>query len=130
MASGDKRREEREPHMSYDINLSYPESGRAQVETFAEGGTYVLGGSTDASLNVTYNYGSFYYEYLDKELGIRWLYGKQAKDTVERLQHAVEALGTERSDDYWEKTPGNAGYALSILLSWARLHPDASWSGD
>jgi hypothetical protein len=29
-------------------------------------------------------------------------------------------LGVECDDDYWKPTPGNAGYALSVLLSWAK----------
>ncbi len=62
--------------MSYDIDLSYPESGLAQIPSHEEGGTYALGGSTNASLNVTYNYGGFYREHLDSEQGIRWLYDK------------------------------------------------------
>ena len=36
-------------------------------------------------------------------------------------------LGTERSDDYWEATPGNAGHAALILRNWAMKHPDAVW---
>ncbi len=115
--------------MSYDINLCYPDA-LAQVDNHEDGGTYALGGTTDAWLNVTYNYASFYYEHLDKELGIRWLYGKKAKDTLDRLQNAVEALGTDRHPDYWKSTPGNAGYALAILLSWAHQHPEAEWDGD
>jgi hypothetical protein len=115
--------------MSYDIDLSYPDD-LAQVENHADGGTYVLGGTTDASLNITYNYGRFYREHLDKEQGIRWLYNKKASETIDRLQKAVEDLGTTRDADYWKATPGNAGYALAILLSWARQHPEAVWSGD
>jgi len=115
--------------MSYDINLCYPD-GPAQVSNHEEGGTFALGGTTDAWLNVTYNYSKFYYEHLDREQGIRWLYGKKAKDTRDRLQNAVEALGTDRGSNYWKATPGNAGYALAILLSWAMQHPEAEWDGD
>lgn len=95
-----------------------------------EGGTYVLGGTERAELNVTYNYTSFFHDALDKELGIRWLYHRQGKECIERLEKAVNALGTERDDDYWASTPGNAGYALSILLSWTRKCPDCFFKGD
>src|SRR4029077_6146288 len=36
-------------------------------------------------------------------------------------------VGTERDDDYWAPTDGNAGYAASILLGWAKQHPEATW---
>jgi len=115
--------------LSYDIDLEYP-GGIAQVENHEDGGTYVLGGTTEASLNITYNYGRFFYMHLDEEKGLRWLYGKKASETIDRLQKAVEDLGTTRDSDYWKATPGNAGYALSRLLAWAHQHPDATWNGD
>jgi hypothetical protein len=57
--------------------------------------------------------------------GIHWLNKKKASKTIERLEEAVKELGTEKSNNYWESTPGNAGYALSILLKWAKQYPDA-----
>lgn len=115
--------------MSYDLGL-YHNGKPVQVERHQEGGTYVLGGTTAAKLNITYNYSWFFYRFLDEEDGIRWLYGKQAKDTVERLESAIKELGAVKYSDYWAPTPGNAGYALSILLKWAKQHPDAVWEGD
>ena len=50
-----------------------------------------------------------------------------AKDTIAALESAVNKLGTKTSSDYWKPTKGNAGYALSILLSWARQYPEAVW---
>lgn len=99
-----------------------------QVERFQDGGTQVMGGSTEASLNITYNYSPYYYEVLDKENGLRFLNNKRAGDVIAVLESAVAALGTYRDDDYWAKTPGNAGFALSILLAWARQYPDATFS--
>ncbi len=112
--------------MSYDIRLE----GNITVPAHTEGGTYVLGGSGRADLNVTYNYGKFFYDVIDSELGIRWLYGKTGAETSERLADAVAILGTEQDDDYWASTPGNAGHALNVLLEWARLYPEAVWRGD
>jgi len=89
------------------------------------GGTHVLGGTTNAELNITYNYSPFYYQHIDKELGLQWLEGKKAKDCLSRLKGAVEALGIEQSKDYWKATAGNAGFALLILASWAVENPDA-----
>lgn len=115
--------------MSYDIDL-VRDGAPVTVERHTEGGTYQIGGTPTAELNVTYNYGRFYYEHIDKEEGIRWLYGKTGADCIERLRTAIAALGTERDSDYWNDTPGNAGYALSILLAWAEQHPDAVFIGD
>lgn len=115
--------------MSYDLGLYY-DDGPAAVDNHEEGGTYALGGTTDAVLNITYNYAKFYYNHLDKEQGIRWLYGKSGQETIDRLEQATELLGTVRNNDYWGATPGNAGYALSILLIWAKQHPGAIWYGD
>jgi len=140
--------------MSYDLGL-YPtkdineDTEAVSVEHFSEGGTQPLYGTDKAELNITYNYSFFYYHFLDKKDGLRWLYGKQAKDCIERLEKAVEILGTNRyvrhlkgwsfkrednSDyeeyDYWCPTAGNAGYALNILLTWARNNPEAYFSGD
>lgn len=116
--------------MSYDIHLLDEDGRSIAVENHEEGGTYVLGGTPTADLNVTYNYSRFYYEHLDSEKGIRWLYGKKASETVERLEKAVAVLGVQQHSDYWRKTSGNAGYALAILLRWARQHPTAVWAGD
>ena len=112
--------------MSWDVSLLYGEKEKfAQVDNCEEGGTYAIGGSTDADLNITYNYSWFYHQCLDKKEGIDWLDGKLAKDTIPRLEKAVKVLGVRRNQDYWADTPGNAGYALSILLGWAKQHPDS-----
>jgi len=101
---------------------------------YGEGGTYAFStesqfggreyGSTKAELNVTWNYSKFYYAYLDKEEGLKWLDGKKAKEVIPRLKEAVHILGTKRSFDYWDSTNGNAGFALAILLDWAQQHPN------
>jgi len=117
--------------MSYDISLVAPGTHKpVTVNRQTEGGTIVLGGTTDASLNVTYNYAPHFYEQIDKDKGIRWLYGKTGAETIDRLAAAVAVLGTKRDRDYWKNTPGNAGHALSVLLAWARAHPEGVWEGD
>lgn len=115
--------------MSYDISLT-KDGGSVKVGTHTEGGTYSMGGTDRAELNITYNYSWFFRRFLDSEKGIRWLYGRKARDCVERLEKAVEALGTHRFENYWASTPGNAGYALSILLDWAKENPEAIFDGD
>jgi len=121
--------------MSYDIMLHYNEIP-AEVPMHAEGNVIAFNpetnetGMTSAEINITWNYSKFFYEHLDAERGIRWLYGKTGRETVERLKKAVEVLGTETDEDYWKPTPGNAGHILNVLAGWAELHPDAVWDGD
>jgi len=110
--------------MSYDARLAYGDE-TARVPLHSEGGTYALGGSYCAELNVTYNYGPI----LDAHLtgGLRGLNGEFACHTIFELGNAVIALGVVRDPDYWACTEGNVGHALNVLLGWARLHPDAVW---
>ena len=115
--------------MSYDITLI--KDGKAvQVPLHNEGGIICVGGTYVADINITYNYGYFFMKSLSPRKGIRWLYRKKAKDTIKRLEKAIRELGTKRDSDYWKATPGNAGYILSVLLKWAKQHPDAIWEGD
>lgn len=116
--------------MSFGINLIGEHGNSVEVDKHVEGGTFVLGGTTRASLNVTYNYSRFYSETIDRDEGIRWLYGKKASECIPRLKEAIDALGAEQDEDYWAATAGNAGHALSILLKWAEQHPDAVFKGD
>ena len=111
--------------MSYDIDLK--ERGKfCRVSHHSEGGTYAAGGTDAASLNVTYNYaevvGPLGFSFNDS------LHGKTARDTLVPLAAIVAECGIEQDDDYWKPTPGNAGYAASILLRWASMYPDAVWS--
>lgn len=117
--------------MSYDLGLYHDKEGNDPVPVahFEEGGTRPIGGSDIAELNITYNYAPYFYDTLGKD-GLRGLYGKKAKDCIELLEKAVETLGTERDSDYWKCSAGNAGYALSILLKWARATPEAYFNGD
>lgn len=118
--------------MSYDIHLEDKNGQRIEIETHQRhGGTYALGGTSEAWLNITYNYSQFYRQYLDAEKGIRVLYGKRVVESIPLIEKAIAALGTERSSDYWEPTPGNAGAALNDLLEIARMAgPDAVFQGD
>ncbi len=94
-----------------------------EVERFQDGATQVMGGSTEAELNVTWNYSkathaiNFHFR--------KSLDGKRAKDVIPELERVVRTLGTRQHDDYWAPTPGNAGHAANILLTWAKQHPYA-----
>ena len=106
--------------MSWWIYLEDPETAETlPVSSHSEGGTYAVGGTSKAELNVTYNYAVHF--------SFRGLHGKTGAETIATLQDPVATLGTERDSDYWSSTPGNAGYACSILLSWAQLHPTGRW---
>lgn len=116
--------------MSHDVSLMR-DGQTVEVEHHAgEGGTYALGGSQSADLNITYNYSECYalcprFQAIGR---VRGLDGMSGADAIPILAEAVEILGTKKYADYWAPTPGNAGYALSILLGWARQHPDAVFS--
>ena len=112
--------------MSYDVSLQYSDDTVAQVTPHYEGGTICLGGEAFATMSVTYNYAKHFAEVIG-EFGIRNLDGMKAIDTIPILKLGVQKLGTERDEDYWKTTPGNAGYALSVMLSWAQQCPNAVW---
>ncbi len=116
--------EEREgKEVSYDIYLNNPETGEAfEVERHWEGGTYAVGGAETTELNVTYNYVKYF--------NFHELDGKKASDMIWLLQSKVAELGTDGDGDYWKSTPGNTGHALSILLEWAKQHPDGVFEVD
>jgi len=120
--------------MSYDIYIVDPTTKEplrfSEPMKGLEGGTYALGGTTEAHLNITYNYSKFYYEHLDNEKGIRWLYGKKVKDTMEALLLAFKSMEGEPDDDYWAPTEGNAKYALMQLILLAAYFLDGEWDGD
>ena len=101
------------------------------VEAHTEGGQYAVGGTPEASLYVTYNYGEVFRMVLadptpgEPDVLGRLLGGKTASDAIPLLERAVERCGTRQYRDYWAPTPGNAGHALNVLLGWALMHPDA-----
>jgi hypothetical protein len=109
--------------MSYWIYLEQ-DGKTVQVDGHEEGGTYALGGTTDAELNVTYNYSRVYHPH---DFSLKDLSDKTGGETSARLAELVSELGTDQSEDYWEPSDGNAGHALNVLLSWAKQHPRAVW---
>ena len=118
--------------MSYDIELVCPVSNEVlKLDTVHDmrGGTYILGGTKECSLNITYNYGVFYYEVFG-EKGIRKLYGMSGAESIPVLESAIEKLGNDVSEYYWDATEGNAKKPLYQLLAFAKLRPDGIWIGD
>ena len=113
--------------MGWDIRLENPDGTRPQVDRHQAGSTIMIGGSTEAWMNLTYNYSPYYYTYFPEDKGLKWLNDKPAGATIEMMQTVLDKLGDAPSDNYWESSAGNAGHALGILISWARQHPTAVW---
>lgn len=116
--------------MGYDISLVDSFGNPVSVDSHEEGGCTLVGGNREARISITYNYSEYFYELIDTEIGIRWLYDRQAYECFHRLREAVRILGTYRDDNYWQSTPGNAGHILSVLLKWADANPNARFTGD
>ena len=118
--------------MSYDISLVDPVT-RKTLELDAphqmKGGTYALGGTTEAHLNVTWNYGVHFRRHMGEE-GIRTIYGLTGAESLPVLDAAIAALGDNVDPDYWKATEGNAKRALLQLRALATMRPDGLWSGD
>jgi hypothetical protein len=117
--------------------ISLEEDGQpVTVDSHTEGGTYVLGGTSEADMSVTYNYSPFW----EKALGPKpdgphsdlyglgpWLHERVAAKTLLMLESGAAELTDDPSGDYWEACEGNAGHVLAVLASWARQHPTARW---
>jgi hypothetical protein len=118
--------------MSYDISLKDPLTGLTAIVPDGHdlrGGTYRVGGDDEAHLNVTYNYSPHYRRVIGPR-GIRTIYGMTGAESLPVLNAAIQELGTDRDDDYWEPTEGNARAALENLLLLARALPHCVWDGD
>ena len=118
--------------MSYDISLVDPDTGETieLKEPHQErGGTYAMGGTTEAWLNITYNYGPHFRSVFGDE-GIRTIYGMTGMDSQQVLETAITKLGDDTDDDYWAPTEGNVKQSLMGLLRLAVLAPDGVWKGD
>lgn len=137
--------------MSYDISLVDPVSKETlllDAPHQIKGGTYAIGGTNEATLNVTYNYASWYYMegiFPKRELGgIRSIYGMTGAESIAVLKQAIAAL--ENSDieltaeeqaeykrqgatGYWMPTKANAIRPLYRLLAFAQMRPDGIWNG-
>lgn len=120
--------------MSYDIHLNDPVTKKPlelDEPHFMRGGTFVVGGTTELSLNITYNYACVFHrtEVLG-ENGIRGIYGMTGAESIPLLKRAINALSDEVDPDYWQPAEGNVKKALCQLLSMAQMRPDGVWDGD
>ena len=117
--------------MSYDIELIDPVTKKT-IELDAphnmRGGTYAMGGTSLAELNVTYNYAR-HFGHVGAD-GIRSIYGKTGAESIPMLEGAAAMLGDDTDPDYWKPTEGNAKRALVQLAALAKMRPDGIWAGD
>ncbi len=120
--------------MGYDIYMKDPVTGeplKSSEPHFMAGGTYVIGGTRELWLYITYNYADYYYrEDVFGEKGIRTIYGMSGIDSIPVIQNAIDHLGDETSPNYWTPTEGNAKRPLFSLLAMAKMRPDGVWDGD
>ena len=140
--------------MSYDIYLVDPVT-HEQIELEAahhmRGGTYAMSGTTEARLNITYNYANWYYRpgvfsrTRKSSKGIRTIYGMTGAESIPVLKKAIERLESLKVDisekerreceeqgctGYWMPTRANAIRPLYQLLALAQMRPDGIWRGD
>lgn len=137
--------------MSYDISLTDSVTGETlelDAPHHMRGGTYAVGGTKQAHLNVTYNYCPQFArvfgvlaephkmapEWMRKDgktvIGIRTIYGLTGAESMPVLDKAIAKLADDVDPDYWKDTDGNAKRALMQLRALATMRPDGLWTGD
>jgi hypothetical protein len=74
--------------------------------------------------SVTYNYSRIYMEIIGSTIS-GLLEEKTVVEVIPIIERAIAELGVDRDEnDYWNPTRGNAGYALSTLLTLLKDNPD------
>ncbi len=140
--------------MSYDISLNDPITGETlllETKHQMTGGSYAVGGTEEAWLNVTCNYARWYYkdgifpEKDGEKLGIRTIYGMTGAESIPILKAAIYELRDLNEElpkaeiseymknsvtGYWLPTKANAIRPLTQLLALAQMRPDGVWEGN
>lgn len=140
--------------MSYDIYLTDPVTHvplELEEAHYMRGGTYVMGGTTEAWINITYNYADWYYRpgvfarTKKASKGIRTIYSMTGAESITVLKKAIQKLESMTIDisdkkrreceehgatGYWMPTRANAIRPLYQLLALAQMRPDGIWEGD
>ena len=124
--------------MSWDFALCDPVTNEVletEEKHDIKGGTYCVSGTTEMTVNITYNYSDIINR-KKKELGIGegdshsyayYLDGRTGAETIEPLKKIIASLKDDADEDYWRATEGNAKRALCGLLMFAQLRPDGVW---
>lgn len=118
--------------MSYDISLLDPVTKETiELDNIHDirGGTYCMGGTTEAWINITYNYAEHFRKVIGED-GIRTIYGMTGAESIPLLKNAISQLSDDVSEDYWDDTEGNVKKSLYGVLALAQLRPDGIWDGD
>ena len=98
--------------MSWDVSVVDKEGKTIETNhSREEGGTYQLGGTNKATLNVTYNY--------RKHFDFRQLHGMSINHAHLVLCSTIQTLSDEIDDDYWKSTEGNVKKTLTTLAEFA-----------
>jgi hypothetical protein len=148
--------------MGYGIQLVRGKSRakiRARLGDIPKGGTYRMGGADeeisdqDLSFHITYNYSWYFYETIDKEKGVRAIYGMKGKDARKLLEAAIPKLndmieketrtgkvlsqswGKDKeydpaSTNYWDTNARNAKKAVEGLINLCLIAPTFTFQGD
>ena len=148
--------------MGYDIQLVRGKS-RAKINAkfgdIPKGGNYRMGDEDEAvteadlSFHITYNYSWYLYETIDKEKGVRAIYGMKGKDARKLLEAAIPKLNDmieqetktgkildktgNRADrcspwstNYWDTNARNAKKAVEGLINLCLIAPTFTFQGD
>ena len=122
--------------MNYDIAIIEPSNGQTLKLPHRHqlrGGTFAIGGTDHAELNVTYNYAKIFQEAFKDPDGIKTLAMRNVLTGLLLLQNAIANLSGMPDDDYWKATPGNARKALCELAALGNMvlatgkNDDAVW---
>ncbi len=106
--------------MSYDIYLKDPVTGETaevpghlmhggtyRADYHPESGTFTPALNTEASLNITYYYGHYYYEIYGED-GIRAIYGVSGFDSILMLEKMIASLNDKyKKKGEWIRTKRN-----------------------
>ena len=128
----------KESVMSYDIRIRRRTGEAVELRRAHDitSGTYAVGGTTEAWLNITYNYWKIFHRLFGED-SIRTIYGMNVKDARPVLVGAVARLGdAEPDENYWKACDGNAKKSLLGLVELTDRalsdYPDDEmfWDGD
>lgn len=135
--------------MSYFVALVDPVSRESlcfESVHYMRGANYVIGGSDQAELSITYNYGRWYRkDYAFGKNGIRSINGLSGAESISVLKNAIAGLEESKEElpeeevnqcleqgvsGYWMPTRENAIRPLYQLLAMAQMRPDGVWESD
>lgn len=100
--------------MSWDICLNDEDGQPVEVEQHEEGGTFALGGTTRAELNITYNYGALV-RLAAKAVGYDLITGMAKREDNESV-FSLLLLTYDFSEDAVNALPGKTGEDTKDIL--------------